>query len=398
MQKVLFAFSGGIDDVLAVHYLSRTRGYSVTAFLADLGQGAYLEPLGELALESGAAATHIVDLRDHFVRRFVFPTLSARAQYEDYMLSTPLARYAICEELVRFAAENDIEIIGHGASNRGNDQVRVEASLAALNPEIRVISPVRDLNFSTVEERILHLRRHNLPDRDHFHQDVSLDRNLWGCGQVHGDLSDPWCAPPEDLYLMTANPRRAPDEPLVVEIGFERGTPISVDGNAMPPVELVERLNQMGGEHGIGRLDHVENGIFGGKTREVYEAPAASILYLAHTALEEITQSRDLFRYKKLVAEEYGRLVFEGLWFSELREALDEFFQSTQRFVTGRVRVELFKGRASVLGRESNFSLYSCASTPEEQKSLPNVAKGFVDVIKQPRKSEASHRLGRRRR
>lgn len=395
MQKVLFAFSGGIDDVLAVHHLSRTRGYAVTAFLADIGQETYLEPLGELALESGAAATVIGDIRKEFLERFAFPSLRAGAQYEDYMLSTPLARYVICQEMVRHARENDMNCVGHGSSNRGNDQVRVEASFAALDPGLEVISPVRDLNFCSVAERIEHLRRHHLPDRDHFHTDVSIDRNLWGCGQVHGGLSDPWEPPPENLYLVTRSAREASDAALEIILGFENGTPVSLDGERLDAVTLVERLTRMGGEAGVGRLDHVENGLFGGKTREIYEAPAATILYLAHTALEEITQSRDLNRYARIVSEEYGRLVFEGLWFSELREALDRFFDTTQRYVTGRVRLELYRGKATVVGRESDYSLYdtSWSTSPEKSKALRRVSKGFVDVIAQTRKSEAAHRL-----
>ncbi|MGE3163717.1 MAG: argininosuccinate synthase [Planctomycetota bacterium] len=394
MQRVLFAFSGGIDDVLAVHHLSRTRGHAVTAFLADIGQQAYLEPLGELALECGAAATVVVDLREAFLRRFAFPALRAGAHYENYLLATPLSRYAICEELVRYAKENHIEVLGHGASNQGNDQVRVEASIAALASEMEVLSPIRDLNFGSVDERIAHLRRHHLPERPHFLRDVSIDRNLWGCGQVHGSLADPWESPPESIYLLTRSPMDAPAEPIEVTLGFRSGVPVSLDEQELSPLALVEALNHVGGEHGIGRLDHVENGLLGGKTREVYEAPAATILYRAHQALEEIVQSRELYRYGRRAGEEYGRLVFEGLWFSELREALDRFFDSTQRYITGRVRLRLFRGRAVVTGRESHFSLYEPAASdsPERKKSLRGVSKGFVDVVRQVRKSEASHR------
>lgn len=394
MQRVLFAFSGGIDDVLAVHHLSRTRGHAVTAFLADIGQQAYLEPLGELALECGAAATVVTDLRESFLRRFAFPALRAGARYENYLLATPLSRYAICEELVRYARENHIEVLGHGASNQGNDQVRVEASIAALDSELVVLSPIRDLNFGSVDERIAHLRRYHLPERPHFHQEISIDRNLWGCGQVHGSLSDPWLAPPESLFVLTRSPVDAPPLPVEITIGFRAGVPVSLDGVERDPVSLVEELNRLGGEHGVGRLDHVENGLLGGKTREVYEAPAATILYRAHQGLEEIVQSRDLYRYGRRAGDEYGRLVFEGQWFSELREALDRFFDSTQRYVTGRVRLELFRGRAVVVGRESEYSLYEAAlsASPERKKLLRGVSKGFVDVIRQVRKTEASHR------
>lgn len=394
MQKVLFAFSGGIDDVLAVHWLKQQRGYAVVAFLANLGQESYLEPLGELALESGAEGTVIADLRPSFIEKFALPTLQAGAQYEDYLLSTPLARYAICDALVSFAHENDIEIVGHGASNRGNDQVRVEGSLMALAPQLQVIAPIRELAFGSTEERLERLRRHHLPEPPSFRDVHSVDRNLWGCGQVHGGLSDPWETPPEDLYLMTVDPVRAPDEAAEFVLQFEQGLPQSLDGEELSPVALVERLNEIGGAHGVGRLDHVENAMLAGKTREIYEAPAAEILYTAHRALEEITQSRDLSRHKRFVAEEFGRLVYEGHWYSELREALSRFVECTQRYVSGRVRVRLFKGHVSVLGRESSYSLYDRerVNSPEEQKRMRRLAKGFVDVVTQSRKSEASHR------
>ncbi|MEM7166983.1 MAG: argininosuccinate synthase [Planctomycetota bacterium] len=394
MQKVLFAFSGGIDDVLAVHWLKEQRGCAVVAFLADLGQESYLEPLGELALESGAEGTIIADLRASFIENFALPTLQAGAQYEDYLLSTPLARYAICEALVSFAAENDIEVVGHGASNRGNDQVRVEGSLGALAPHLEVVAPIRELAFGSTEERLQRLRRHHLPEPESFRAAHSVDRNIWGCGQVHGGLSDPWESPPESLYLMTKSPVDAPDEPREIVIAFEQGTPRALDDEALSAVDLVTRLNEIGGEHGIGRLDHVENAMLAGKTREIYEAPAAQVLYDAHTALEEMTQSRDLGRHKRFVAEEFGRLVYEGQWYSELREALSQFVESTQRFVTGRVRVRLFKGHVTVLGRESTYSLYDrdLVNSPEEQKRMRRLAKGFVDVVTQSRKSEAVHR------
>ncbi len=393
MQKVLFAFSGGIDDVLSIHWLRRTRGYAVVALLANLGQRNYLEPLGELALESGAEGTLVVDLQERFAERYVFPTLVAGASYENYLLSTPLARYAICEEMVDRARELGIEVLGHGSSGHGNDQVRFKSSVAALNPKLDVIAPLMERNYRSMEERRNDLLRFRLPERPEFNSDVSVDRNLWGCGSVHGELGDPWKVPDESVYHVTLNPSDAPDEAQDIVIGFRKGIPVSVDDDDFPSVELIERLSEIGGTHGIGRLDHVENRLLGGKTREIYEAPGATILYTAHSALEEITQTRSLNRYKRLVSEEYGRLVYEGLWFSELREALDSFFRTTQRYVTGRVKLRLFKGSCSVIGRESQHSLYdTLVETAEGRSALRGLASGYVDILSMPARSEASHR------
>lgn len=393
MPKVMFAFGGEIDDVLSIYWLRQLRGYGVVALLADVGQGEELERLGELALECGAERTLIVDLKRRFVERFVFPTLNSGAQYENYLLSTPLSRYAICEELVRQCHESEIECIGHAASAHGNDQIRFETSVSALDNKLEVINPLRSRTFRSQEEKLKDLRRFRLPERPKFRSSVSHDRNLWGCGSAHGDLGDPWQSPPASVYQLTRDPQSAPDVPLELTLTFRRGIPKAIDDVEISAVELVERVNELGGDHGVGRLDHMENRLVGGKTREVYEAPAATILYIAHNALEELNQSRDLNRYKRLIAEEYGRLVYEGLWFSELREALDRFFESTQRYVSGRVRVRLFKGHCTVIGRESSFALYDALSVESEERRsrLQDLSRGFVDLLADPARSEARH-------
>lgn len=393
MEKVLFAFSGGIDDVLSVHWLRQTRGYSVLAFLADVGQEAHLETLGELAVESGAEGTIIVDLRARFIEDYIFPTLVSGAHYEGYLLSTALSRSLISEQLVTRAHEEGIRLLGHGGSNRGNDQVRFEAAVAALDPTLRIIAPLRELSARTHEDKLALLRRTHIMSALEPQEDVSMDRNLWGCGQVRPGLSDPWETAPEEIFVMTRNPRDAPDEPVEIVIGFEQGIPRSVNGDELDPITLIESLNQLAGIHGIGRLDHVENRMLGGKTREIYEAPGATLLYLAHDALEELTQSRDLYRYKRVLAEEYGNLVYNGLWFSELREALDRFFDATQRYVSGRVRLELYKGNAVVTGRESSYSLYDRSLTdPDGKTRFRDLARGYVNIVTQSQKSEAIHR------
>ncbi len=397
MQRVLFAFSGGIDDVLGVHWLSRTQGHPVVALLADLGQADRLEPLGELALESGAQSTIIVDLRRDFIERFAFPTLVSGARYEEYLLSTPLSRYAICAELVRLARDQGFDVVGHGASGGGNDQLRMEASVAALDPALTVVAPQRDMPMMELSQKRERLVRLHLPERDEFDRVISVDRNLWGCGQVYGGLSDPWESPPDEIYQLTRNPLEAPDAPVDVVVTFEHGIPVALDGEAIEAVHLVERLNAIGGEHGIGRLDHVENHVLGGKARELYEAPAAQLLYTAHGALEELTQPRDLLRLKRSLSDEYGRLIYEGQWFSELREALDHFFRATQLYVSGRIRLRLFKGAVTVRGRESPFALYDHegADFPERRGRLRDAAVGFVDSITRQRKAEATRRQSR---
>ena len=397
MKRVLFAFSGGIDDVLGVHWLSRIQGHPVVALLADLGQADRLEPLGELALESGAQSTIIVDLRRDFIERFVFPTLFSGARYEDYLLSTPLARYAICAELVRLAREQGFDTVGHGASGGGNDQLRVEASVAALDPALSVVAPQREMPMMDLAQKRERIARLQLPDREEFARLISVDRNLWGCGQVYGGLSDPWEPPPEEIYQVTCNPLEAPAEPVEVGIAFEHGVPVAVDEVGLDAVRLVERLNAIGGEHGIGRLDHVENRVLGGKAREIYEAPGAQLLYTAHGALEELTQPRDLLRLKRSLAEEYGRLIYEGQWFGELRGALDHFFRATQHYVSGRIRLRLFKGAVTVRGRESRYALYEREGNepPERRARLREAAVGFVDSITRQRKAEATQRQPR---
>lgn len=394
MPTVMFAFAGKIDDVLSIYWLKQLRGYGVIALLADVGQGEDLEPLGELALESGAERTLIVDLKRRLVDRFILPALGSGAQYENYLLATPLSRYAICEELVRQCHDHGVDRLGHAASTYGNDQIRFEASVTALDGRLEILNPLRNRKYRSREEKLGDLRRFRLPERPDFASDVSYDRNLWGCGSAHGELGDPWQVPDERVYRITRSPAEAPDDPLELTLTFRRGVPKAIDEEELDPVEMIERLNALGSEHGVGRLDHVENRLVGGKTREIYEAPGATILYCAHSALEEITQSRDLNRYKRLLAEEYGRLVYEGLWFSELREALDRFFEATQRYVSGRVRVRLFKGHCGVIGRESSYALFDSDGIESEagRSRLQDLSRGFVDLLVESTRSEARHR------
>ena len=395
MKSVLFAFSGGIDDVLGVHWLSKTRGHPVVALLADLGQAERLEPLGELALESGATSTLIVDLRRAFIERFAFPTMVSGARYEDYFLSTPLARYCIAQELVRLARDQGLDMVGHGASGGGNDQLRFETSVASLDPHLDIVAPQREMPLMGVAEKRKRIQKLHLPERQEFDRQSSVDQNLWGCGQVYGGLLDPWEAPPEETYLITTNPLEAPDEPDDVVIEFERGHPVSVDGQRMSSVDLVLHLLERGARHGIGRLDHVEDRVLGGKARELYEAPVAQLLYTAHGALEELTQPRDLLRLKRSLSDEYGRLIYEGHWFGELRGALDHFFRATQAYVTGRIRLRLYKGAVTVRGRESDFALYDRESGDLSDRARREAAVGYVDALTRQRKSEASRRRHR---
>lgn len=390
MGRVLFAFGGGLDDVLSVHWLARNRGQQVVALLADLGQDSYLEPLGELALECGAARTIISDLRGEFLEDFVFPTIAAGARYEGYWLSTPLARSTICKELVRVCKELGYEAIGHGASPGGNDHLRFETAINALDSGIELIGPSPDLVRLNFSERIERAELLQIPLLPGYSEEISTDRNLWGVGQFHGGLEDIWEAPPENLFQLTCCPTEAPDEPLDLMLTFERGQPIAVDDEALKPIELVEKLNRIGGAHGVGRLDHVENRVMGGKTREVYEAPAAALLYCAHEALEELTQPRVLNRYQRSLAEEYGRLIYEGQWFSQAREAIDAFFQVSQRNVSGKVKVRIYKGSITVRGRESDHALYRSSGGTLDR--LP------AGVLERVTLLQRSHQLRRRKR
>lgn len=359
MPRAIFAFNGDLESRLALHWLVVERGYQVITLSINLGQEVYLEPLGELALELGASSAQVVDRRQAFLHDFAFPVLQAGAVYQTgCFLGSALGRYVIAQELVRVAREEGCTTVAHSAASKGNDQVRMEAAIVAQDPRLEVLTPVRQWNLRTLEDKLNYARKRRLPIEEPSGRAVTVDRNLWGASIYVHNLADAWEEPPPEVFVLTRSPEAAPDQSAVVTIGFEEGLPRSLDGAPVNPLPLVRELNRLGGEHGVGRSDVVEDRLFGIKSREFYETPAATILVTAHRDLESLVQSRELIQHKELLSRRYAELVYMGLWFNDLRRALQEFFFQTQRLVTGEVRVKLYKGCCTVIGRRSPHSLY----------------------------------------
>jgi argininosuccinate synthase len=359
VARVIFAFNGDLESRLALHWLVHERGCEVVALSIDLGQEIYLEPLGELALELGAVAAQVVDRRAVFLKDFAFPVLQANAVYQEgCFLGSALARYLIAQELVRVAHEEGSTQVAHSAASKGNDQVRMEGAIAALDPKLEVLASVRQWNLRTMTDKLTYARRRRLPIEEPRPRLVTVDRNLWGASIYLHSLEDSWEEPPADIFLLTRAPEIAPHEPAILTVGFEEGLPRSLDGKAIDPVPLVRELNRLGGEHGIGRSDVVEDRLFGIKSREYYETPAPTILMTAHRDLERLVQSRQMIQLKDFLSRRYAEMIYAGHWFQDLRVALQRFFEQTQQFVTGEVRLKLYKGSCRVVGRRSPHSLY----------------------------------------
>ncbi|MCU0518385.1 MAG: argininosuccinate synthase [Oscillatoria sp. Prado101] len=382
-KKVVLAYSGGVDTSVCIPYLKHEWGVEeVIALAADLGQGEELKPVQEKALKSGAVESLVVDAKESFVKDYGFPAIQANALYENrYPLSTSLARPLIAKLLVEAAEKYGADAVAHGCTGKGNDQVRFDVSIAALNPNLKVLAPAREWGMSR-EETISYGEKFGIPAPVKKSSPYSIDRNLFGRSIEAGPLEDPATEPLEEIYALTKAIADTPDQPEYVEIGFERGTPTSLNGQVLPPVALVEQLNQLVGKHGFGRIDMVENRLVGIKSREIYETPALLALILAHRDLESLTLTADVTHYKRGVEETYGQLVYNGLWYSPLKAALDAFIQQTQERVSGTVRVKLFKGSATIVGRWSDYSLYSpdLATYGAEDQFDHKAAEGFIYV------------------
>jgi argininosuccinate synthase len=358
---IVLAYSGGLDTSVAIRWLAEHYDASVVTLTADLGQGRDVEEIRRRALRIGAKEALVVDARDMFVEYFVFPALRAGAVYEgQYPLATALARPLIAYLLVQVAHRFGAEAVAHGCTGKGNDQVRFDLAVQALDPNLRVYAPIREWSM-TRDQEIAYAQERGIEIPVTQAKPYSVDANLWGRSIEAGVLEDPAVEPPEDVYEWTVPVEATPAEPATVRIGFEAGRPVSLDGERLAGRVLIERLNRLAGQHGIGRIDHVENRLVGIKSREIYEAPAAVVLHQAHAALETLTLTRDAFRFKQLVANEYADLVYNGKWFSALHQDLMAFVESNQRFVTGEVAVKLHRGTARVVGRSSPYSLYSRA-------------------------------------
>lgn len=359
-EKVVLAYSGGLDTSIIIPWLRENYGYEVIAVAVDLGQGEELAPLEEKALKSGATKVYIMDKKREFVVDFIWPTLKAGAVYEGkYLLGTSFARPLIAKCLVEVAEKEGAVAVAHGATGKGNDQVRFELAIKALRPELKVIAPWRLWSIRSREEAIDYAQARGIPVPVGKDRPYSMDRNLWHLSHEGADLEDPWNEPREDLYLIITPPEKAPDTPTYVTVDFEKGVPVAVDGERLDPVSLVEKLNAVAAANGVGIIDMVENRLVGLKSRGVYECPGGTVLYTAHRELEHLTLDRMTMHFKEIVAAKYAELVYDGNWYSPLKKALDAFVDSTQETVTGTVRLKLYKGNCTPAGVKSPYSIYS---------------------------------------
>jgi len=389
-ERIVVAYSGGLDTSVMVRWLIETTGAEIITFTGDLGYSRELNGVKEKALNTGALRAYVSDLRKEFVEHYVFPALKAGALYEQiYPMATALGRPLLAKGLVDVARKEKATMVAHGCTGKGNDQVRFEVSVAALAPELKSIAPLREWEFKSREEEITYAQKHGIPIHVTLSKPYSIDDNLWGTAVECGALEDPMVEPPADAYQHTVAPELAPDEPVYVEIGFAAGIPVSVNGTAMDAVALVQMLNDIGGAHGVGRIDLVENRLVGIKSREIYEAPAATILHFAHTELERLTLDKAVFHMKHQLSAEYANLVYNGLWFTPLRQALDAFVNETQRHVSGLVRLKLYKGNVIIAGRTSVHSLYNTrlATYTEEDTFDHKASEGFIKIYGLPVKT-----------
>ena len=394
-KRVVLAYSGGLDTSVVTRWLVE-HGWDVTCLTADMG---FLEADADLerrALAAGATRFEMRDLRDEFARLFIFPALMAGALYEGrYPLATALARPLIAKALVDAAREHGATAVAHGCTGKGNDQVRFDVSVQALAPDLQILAPVREWELTTRESEIVYAQAHDIPITVSKEKQYSTDENLWGRSVEAGPLEDPWAEPQDDVWEWTVSPEDAPDEPEYVEIGFEAGRPVSLDGEEMEPVALITRMHELAGRHGVGRIDMVEDRLVGIKSREVYEAPAATALHAAHGALEALTLSKQQQRLKHLLMEDYADLIYNGLWFTAVHQDMAAATASMQRHVTGAARLKLYKGQATAVGVQSDYSLYqyNLATYDEGDVFDQTSAVGFIDIWGLPVRVQAQQQL-----
>lgn len=391
-MKILLAYSGGLDTTIIIPWLKENYDCDVIAVAADVGQGEELEPLNEKAVKSGASKIYIEDLTSEFVTDYIFPTLKAGAVYEGkYLLGTSFARPIIAKRLVEIAQQEGAEAICHGCTGKGNDQVRFELSIKALNPDINIIAPWRIWDIKSREEEIEYAKSRGLDVPVTKKHPYSMDRNIWHLSHEGSDLEDPWNEPKEDMLLICNPISKTPDKPEYVEIEFDKGIPVAVNGKKENPVDLLTELNRIGAKHGVGVADMVENRLVGMKSRGVYETPGGEILYYAHRNLEEITLDRQTSHFKEMLSVKFAELVYDGNWFTPLREALSAFVDSTQQTVTGTVKLKLFKGRISSAGVKSPYSLYDMdiATFGADEVYNQKDSEGFINLFGLPLKIRA---------
>ncbi|PED29073.1 argininosuccinate synthase [Bacillus cereus] len=386
-KKVVLAYSGGLDTSVAIKWLQE-KNYDIIALCLDLGEGKDLAFVKEKALSVGAIKSYMIDVQEEFANEYALMAMQAHTLYEGkYPLVSALSRPLIAKKLVEIAEQEGATAVAHGCTGKGNDQVRFEVSIQALNPYLEVIAPVREWKWSR-EEEIAYAKENDVPIPINLDSPFSIDQNLWGRSNECGILEDPWAAPPEDAYEMTLALEDTPNKPEFVEIGFEAGVPTTLNGTAYSLAELIKTLNALAGKHGVGRIDHVENRLVGIKSREVYECPAAMTLITAHKELEDLTHVKEVAHFKPVIEQKITEIIYNGLWFSPLKQALHAFLQETQKNVTGTVRVKLFKGHAIVEGRKSEYSLYDekLATYTAQDEFNHDAAVGFISLFGLPTK------------
>ncbi|WP_048627324.1 argininosuccinate synthase [Listeria ivanovii] len=389
-EKIVLAYSGGLDTSVAIQWLVEA-GYEVIACCLDVGEGKNLDFIKEKAITVGASQSYTIDAKEEFAEDFALIALQAHAYYEGkYPLISALSRPLIAKKLVEVARKEDASAIAHGCTGKGNDQVRFEVAIHALAPDLKVVSPVRDWKWSR-EEEINYAQEHNIPVPIDLDNPFSIDQNLWGRSNECGVLENPWTTPPEAAYDLTVSLEDAPDTADIIEITFDAGIPISLNGENMSLANLILKLNEIAGKHGVGRIDHIENRLVGIKSREVYECPAAVTLIAAHKELEDLTFVREIAHFKPIIEQKISETIYNGLWFSPLTEALVAFLKSTQKFVNGTIRIKLFKGHAIVEGRKSPNSLYdeNLATYTSSDTFDQDAAVGFIKLWGLPTKVSA---------
>lgn len=386
-EKVVLAYSGGLDTSVILTWLKNTYNYDVIAVCVDVGQEDDFDAVNKKAMETGAFKSYVLDVKEEFITDYVYPSLKAGAVYEDdYLLGTSMARPLISKKLVEIAEKEGAVAIAHGATGKGNDQVRFEVSIKALNPHLKIIAPWRVWDLKSREDCIEYAEKHNIPLTVTKEKIYSRDQNIWHISHEGGNLEDPWNEPKEDVLMMSVSPEKAPDTPEYIEIEFEKGIPTTVNGENYSPLDMMLYLNKVAGAHGVGTIDIVENRLVGMKSRGVYETPGGTILFKAHKALEKLTLDRDTISFKKTVAEKYSQLVYDGLWFTPLKEAIDQFVDSTQQYVTGKVKLKLYKGSCTPVGTVSPYSLYSeeFVTFGEDEVYNQKDAEGFIQLFALP--------------